>query len=253
MGLTVGLGASPGGGSKKKSVLDSDIISITTFKVEVSDKKITEFPLLDTSKVNDMGSMFSICNGLKTIPLIDTSNVTNMSSMFYNCHSLESIPLLNTSKVTKMSGMFEICQVLKTIPQLDTSNVTDMSRMFYNCYKLESVPLLNFSKCQSMSYIFWNCTSLRTVPLIDVSKVSSLGGAFYKCSALESCLINGLKLELQLNYSPNLSKASVLYIFENAQTITTAKTITLHADVFNQLTADEIAIATQKGFSVLST
>lgn len=253
MGLTVGLGASPGGGSKKKSVIDSDIISITTFKVEVSDKNITEFPLLDTSKVNDMGSMFSICNGLKTIPLIDTSNVTNMSSMFYNCHSLESIPLLNTSKVTRMSSMFELCQILKTIPLIDTSNVTDMSKMFYKCCKLESIPMLNTSKCTSMTYMFWDCTSLKTVPKLDVSKISSLGGAFYKCSALESCLISGLKTEVQLNYSPNLSKSSVLYTFENAQTITTAKTITLHADVFNQLTADEIAIATQKGFSVVST
>ena len=39
--------------------------------------------------------MFSNCKSLTTIPLLNTSNVTNMSSMFYGCDSLTNDSLNN--------------------------------------------------------------------------------------------------------------------------------------------------------------
>ena len=39
-------------------------------------------PLIDMTGITDTNSMFSDCISLTTIPLLDTSNIKNMSSMF---------------------------------------------------------------------------------------------------------------------------------------------------------------------------
>lgn len=228
MGLTVGLGASPGG-SKKKTILDLDGFDVAV-KIKQDNRNITEFPLVDTSKITDMSQMFYMCSKLKTVPLLDTSKVTTMESMFYNCYALEEVPKFDTSKVANMSNMFYYCSKIKTIPLLDMSNVSRASQMFAN-------------------------SGIEHVPELDVSKMANTGMSsfFSNVYSLKTCLLVGLKESLEIHFSQNLEKISVLHIFNHAQTITTAKTIKLHKNVFNQLTADEIAIATQKGFSVVST
>ena len=80
MGLTVGLGASPGG-SNKKTIFDLDSFEVAV-EIKQDNRGITEFPLVDTSKVTSMFQMFRLCTKLKTVPLLDTSKVTNMESMF---------------------------------------------------------------------------------------------------------------------------------------------------------------------------
>lgn len=228
MGLTVGLGASPGG-SNKKTIFDLDSVEVAV-KIKQADRSITEIPLVDTSKVTDMSQMFYMCSKLKTVPLLDTSKVTTMESMFYNGYALEEVPKFDTSNVENMSRMFYYCSKLKTIPLLDMSNVSRASQMFSN-------------------------SGIEHVPELDVSKMVNYGMDSFLSNthSLKTCLLVGLKESLEIHYSQNLEKSSVLHIFNHAQTITTAKTIKLHKNVFNQLTADEIAIATQKGFSVVST
>ena len=64
----------------------------------------------DTSKVTNMGYMFSNNDKLKKINLenIDTKNVTDMESMFRECFKLKKLNVssFNTKKVKKMESMF---------------------------------------------------------------------------------------------------------------------------------------------------
>lgn len=60
----------------------------------------------------DLNSKFIEDKKLIWFPLVDTSNVTNMSSMFNNCTSLTEVPQLNTSNVTNMRYMFSSCNKL---------------------------------------------------------------------------------------------------------------------------------------------
>lgn len=87
--------------SDKRAGLGTDIITIPS--------KSDGTPLLDTSNVTDMQSMFSGCSDLISIPLLDTSNVAVMEYMFADCFDLISIPLLDTSKVVLMAYMFSGC------------------------------------------------------------------------------------------------------------------------------------------------
>ena len=222
---------------------------------------LVSIPLLDTSNVTDMYDMFGFCYSLTSIPLLDTSKVTDMGNMFYYCYSLVSIPLLNTSKVTDMGNMFYYCYSLVSIPLLNTSNVTDMSGMFYSCYSLVTIPQLDTSKINKILNIFQNCYSLVSIPLIDSSRATDCRSIYRSCYSLVSIqelnlansttlswildytyslqnvkLIN-LNQTLSINYSPLLSKESLLYMIQNAAP-TSAITITLHSNVYDKYIED---------------
>ena len=81
--------------------------------------EIKNLNYLDTSSVQNMGSMFSGCSGLKSLDLssFNTGKVTNMSSMFSECSGLESLDLskFDTGKVKSMGGMFSGCKKLTTV------------------------------------------------------------------------------------------------------------------------------------------
>ena len=180
--------------------------------------------LINTTSLTDTISMY-INTNITEPYLFDTSNVTNMSDMFYNCHSLVSVPQLNTSNVTKMSHMFDTCSSLVSIPELDTSNVTNMSYMFNGCSKLETIPLLDTSNVADSYCMFSTCY-----------KLTNIGG------------FQGLKVSISMGNSYNITRESMLNIFN---TIGEArKTITIHQDVADRLTDEDIAIATNKGWTI---
>ena len=113
--------------------------------------KLTDIPLLNTSKVRTMASMFDGCHSLTTVPLFNTSNVTNMSNMFGSCLKLTTVPLFDTSKVTNMRNMFNHCDSLTTVPSFDTVNVRDMDYMFNYCSALEQIHMININANLSIS------------------------------------------------------------------------------------------------------
>lgn len=115
-------------------------------------------PLLDTSNVTNMTSMFVNMSDLLFIPKINTSNVTNMDSMFRGT-ALKTIPLLDTSKVTNMNNMFMYSK-LETLPQLDMSKVTTAKEMFKWLETIKNVPILNLSSLTNMTSMFQDCTGL---------------------------------------------------------------------------------------------
>lgn len=218
----------------------------------------------------DMSSCFLGYDG-ERIPLLElnpnTSNVTNMQSLFYGCR-VKSIPAINTQNVTNMSFMFRDCNKLSSVPVLDTSNASNMSDMFFDCNSLASVPLLNTGNVTDMNNMFWGCTSLAIVPMLDASKTRSIYSMFRNCSSLIT--LGGLKnlgmgydtgwiansdsLTLNLSDSPLLTHDSLMNVINNLYDIKSkgVKPQTLQLGNTNKakLTAEEIAIATNKGWDV---
>lgn len=150
----------------------------------------------------------------------------------------------------------------------DFSNVAKYNYMFYECYSIES---LDFSKSGIIkptitAHMFNNCARLKVLNLenINNSVNKNYTGMFNNCSALEDLRFNDLghldisdlgHQSIDISYSPKLTKESVLYLFENAfdraAGYTNPFTITLHPDTKALLTEEEIAIATNKGFTVV--
>lgn len=162
----------------------------------------------------------SYVGNFKEIPNIDTSSMTSMNSMFSSCTSLISIPELNTDKVTAMNYMFYACYALTTIPQLNASNVTNTDQMFYSCSALTTLGgLLNlgqaYSTSRSTSYYYYRldlsfCTALTHDSLMNV------------INGLYDIKTKGCNAQSLILGSTNLAK----------------------------LTSEEIAIATNKGWTV---
>ena len=209
-------------------------------EVEVSTSGVDINDYFDLTKKTS-GNFISY---IKQIPLIDTSDYTSMSYMFSSCNSLITIPLLNTSKVTNMSSMFFNCSSLTTIPQLDTSKVTNISYMLNGCKSLTTFPQLDTSKVTNISYMLNGCKSLTTL-----GGFTNLGQAY---STTQSA--NYGDYTLNLSSSTKITHDSLMNVINNLYDIAAkgvkAQQLVIGSTNLAKLTAEEVAIATTKGFSV---
>lgn len=214
------------------------------------DEEITNLPsgggvdeyFNETSNKN--GNPNFINHFIKKIPMIDASNYTSMYKGFQNCYALETIPLLDTSNVTNMNYAFDSCSSLMEIPQLDTSKVTNVNNMFSNCGKLSTVPFLNFEKVTNVGYIFSGCKEI-----LNLGGFKDLGKAY---STTQGANYNNYKLDL--TPCTKLTHDSLMNVINNLYDIKTkgcnTQKLVLGADNLSKLTAEEINIAVEKGWSV---
>ena len=87
---------------------------------------------IDTSKIDNMISLFREINFNGDISEWDVSNVTDMASMFYNSNFNGDISKWDVSKVTNMACMFMRSSFNGDISKWDVSNVNNMIGMFNN-------------------------------------------------------------------------------------------------------------------------
>lgn len=159
--------------------------------------KIEHLDYLNTSEVENMGSMFSNCTSLETLDLssFNTEKVTNMSEMFVGSTNLRTINLPKGfigSNVTDLNGMFRGCASLTEL-DLSGSNaekVKNMGNMFYGCVALSNLNLSGFKtgSVTDMRYLFSSCQSLESLDLsgFNTENVSSMVSMFSQCSSLRS-------------------------------------------------------------------
>lgn len=159
--------------------------------------KIEHLDYLNTSEVENMGSMFSNCTSLETLDLssFNTEKVTNMSEMFVGSTNLRTINLPKGfigSNVTDLNGMFRGCARLTEL-DLSGSNaekVKDMCKMFYGCVALSNLNLSGFKtgSVTDMRYLFSSCQSLESLDLsgFNTENVTSMEAMFSQCSSLRS-------------------------------------------------------------------
>ena len=164
------------------------------FPKKLSNLAYIDASKLDTSKVENMMSMFSGASGLTSLDIgkWDTSKVTNMSGMFYKASGLTNLDIgkWNTSQVTNMMWMFEEARGLMNldIGKWDTSKVTDMSVMFGGASGLTSLDIGKWdtSKVTYMVGMFLGASGLTNLDIgkWDTSKVTNMNGMFSGASSL---------------------------------------------------------------------
>lgn len=190
----------------------------------------------DPSKTST-SNLYKNNTNLVYAPLIDTSKVTNMQNMFNGCSQLTYVPQYNTSKVMLMSNMFAGCNSLTTISQFDTSGVVAMDYLFQNCRAITSVPQLNFGNVESVNYMFNYDTVTTLGGFINFGKKRSIYGT---TSMISSC--SKLTYESIMNVINNL--------YDRATAGYSVLTLKLHANVLALLSENDIAIATNKGWTI---
>ena len=187
---------------------------------------------LDFSECTDFQNMFSACSNLSDLSNLNTSSATNMTLCFLNCTSLITCPSLDTSNVTSVVGMFDLCSNLTTVNELDFSKVT---------------------MCDSSLYKFLGgCNNL-----LNLGGFKDYGKAF-----LTSVAANYTSYTLDLagtsDYLPpsnqNISHDSLMNVINKLYDIATkgcnTQKLILASSNLARLSASEIAIATNKGWTV---
>lgn len=168
--------------------------------------RIEHLDYLNTSEVENMGSMFEGSTNLRTINLpkgFIGSNVTDLNGMFRGCASLTELDLSgsNAEKVKNMGSMFYGCVALSNLnlSGFKTGSLTDMRYLFSSCQSLESLDLSGFNteNVTSMESMFSQCSSLRSLDLssFNTSKVIDMHLMFYKCTNLESIDLSSFDTE----------------------------------------------------------
>ena len=203
---------------------------------------ITNAPLLWK-----MDSMFSNCRALTVTPNLPDNENATYSSTFYGCYGLVESTLVLSNAVNVYS-MFSACTHLTTLPaNLDLSKATNMNYLFNQCSALVSIPEFDCSSCVIFNDVVSGCYALE-----NIGGFKDLGKAY-----LTKAVANFTNYRIYLgNDLTNLTKQSILNIFNDVYDIATkgckVQQIYVPSRIYSQLTAAEIQIATDKGWTVLS-
>lgn len=212
----------------------------------------------DLSLCTDASYMFDGCSALTTVEFTTgkADKVITAQNMFGMCKNLVSIPVkLEMSACNNMSNMFNGCSALNSVNGIDTSAAVNTKAMFYGCESLKELPAMDFSKSTNVSEMFKGCSSLVTLSNLDFSSVTTstnVGNETFRgCKELRYVTFapNSIKTNISFNESPLLEKSSILSIINALATVASGNLL-LHTDCIAQLTADELAIATNKGWTV---
>ena len=163
---------------------------------------------------------------------------------------IKKVPSLNIGNRTSLYDMFAHMDNLISIEEMDTSNVTSMDGMFRECKNLITIPALNAEKVTAIDGVLSYTNSLT-----NVGGFINLGMAY---DISQSANYSDYTLQLGLLYlesfSKHLTHESLMNIINNLYDIKTkgcnAQKLILGSTNINKLTSEEIAIATEKGWTV---
>ena len=209
--------------------------------------------LIDVDDVVDISYMCFSCTSMTSAQLPIMAKVTTAASAFNGCVSLESLEIGGLPLCKQMGSFISGCKALKSLSLGDCSKVENIDQMAVGCITLTDVTAVFGGSLKSMNMSFYGCSSLRKVDAImDLSECGDVGNAFTNCPSLEELRLKGLKVDLVLFDSVNLSVESVKYLVDNLQQAT-GKSIALSRAWQQAHTAESreyAKIAAQKGFSL---
>ena len=190
--------------------------------------------------------------------LLDVSSVTNMAAAWQNCYSLQSLDLSgwDVSSVTSLRDAWNYCYNLQSLnlSGWDTGSVTNMAGAWAYCYNLQSLNLSGWdvSGVTNLSAAWQNCYNLQSLNLSgwDVSSVTNLSGAWQNCYSLVDYWPSVISINHNYDSATALSIASLLRIIDSLPVATGTRTLTLGQTNKLKLTAEQIAVATRKGWTV---
>lgn len=196
-----------------------------------------------SSTCKNFSYMYRYCSSLKNTSPINTSSGTNFSYMYDNCRNVRSLPDLDTSQGTNFENMYNNCTLLTKIPNIDTTLATSLTNFANGCSALIEIPALNGSSCKNVSF-FANVSNLEIFGgLIDYGKAFSVNSSQ-----------NNMSYQLSFTTCKKLTYQSTLNILNGLYDIGAKgckpQLVRINSTPFSLLTADEISIATSKGWSV---
>lgn len=162
----------------------------------------------------------------------------------------------------RFNEAFKDCTALESvnISGIEDYKVISCYAMFRGCTALTSVTMNSFvagyegGSMSSYDYMFYGCSNLVTINALDLTRWSNVTNMFAGCTSLENLTITAFKDDnlttWHLEDCTALTVTSLVGIFNALPTTQNSRTIQIGTTNKNKLSAAELAIATDKGWSV---
>ena len=237
-------GATAGGGDDGIVPGRTIIVTSTTDSVDIS--------------INGVKKTYAVTPDVPSRIVIEEDRITSLEEMFYGNKNIVYVDFseLDTSNVTSMYRVLRDCSSLTGLNMVDI----DVSKCgtFYGAFWRLPVSSLDLSHWElapktDMSYIFTNAT-FKTLDIssFDFGRVTGTTNIFAGCVNLTN-LKFGYNNTRSINFSScPLTHESALSVIEGLAEVDTAQTVTFKATTYGTLTEGEIALATSRGWSVVS-
>ena len=199
---------------------------------------------------------FSSCYKLTSINL-PSSLATLSNAAFSGCNKLTTVTFESSTNLTTLGvAVFEDCTALTAI-NLPTSIKTLTSSLFRGCSALTSFTVADgITKIDNSA--FRDCSGIKVLTLPStLTYVNTQNGSsnmsFASCTGIETVnLADDFNCTISFSSSPAITNAAEMLTKLKDNTGSTAKTITFAKAVYDALTEEEIAVATNKNWTVAS-
>ena len=195
------------------------------------------------------GSLYTFITEVSSVVL---SEATEFKACFSGFHRLKKINgKIDCKNKTDISNMFSNCREIEVIDFLEnTGDITNMKNTFYICYALHTIQLLDCGKVISLDSFISSSTGL-----VNLGGFKDIGKGFtqktnnYSSYRINLGSANKLTHDSLMNVINNLYDLNITYNVAGGGTLYTQK-LNLGSTNMAKLTAEEIAIATAKGWTV---
>lgn len=232
---------------------------------------------LKTYNATNLSSLCTNCENLKSIYIDNNENISyNLYRAFYGCKQLNNLTFKNTPKVNSDIDAFDYIffnAYLRggTFPYIDTSAVEMFSYSFAadnnkQTFVMQSIPLYDLSGASAANGLrnIFDYRKIYEIPnlvLPDMNEsrwneyFSSKSGTYYFFkgnNALGKLGFTNIRYKLDISVSTAFTRDTLNEIIGNLVDLTgsTAKTLTMGATNMAKLTAEDIAVATDKNWTV---
>lgn len=200
-------------------------------------------------------------NFIKKVPdIIIDDSVTSIINLFYNYSNVIVPKIICNNNVRDFTSVYGSCANATEIDVsgLDFSNATTGNYMFNGCKNLTSLDLSNFDANKIMgsaqnytiTYMFNGCTNLTNLKFMkNLGKGYVIKANGYNASTVNLSSCSKLTHESLIDVINNLYDLNLTYDVANGGTLYT-QNLQIGSTNLAKLTEEEIAIATNKGWTV---
>lgn len=152
-------------------------------------------------------------------PFVDSTKLTFLDYFCKNGNNL-GVALdknFRPINVVSMMDFFHSCSTITEVQKMETPKCRNLQSFFYNCTSLVTVHGIDTSAASNIKWMFTNCTSLVTIAeSLDFGLVQDDENMFENCGELVNVSFtpNNICIWLDLHWSPKLSMASLVPVFQ---------------------------------------
>ena len=211
--------------------------------------------------VSTLRASFYGCQGLVEVPTFSSQlNSSNLNcwGTFYNCKKLKKVVFDNIVTATNgnSNNMFVLCEELESIEGIKAFILGNTS--FDSCYNLKKLPVLSTVSTYANAAVILN-KNKKLGPFFNIQKrlFASGGNSNYFIEGLKGLIVSneapfdGTSPQIDVSYT-GLDRQALVNLFKSMPTVSASQVCNITGTTgANALTAEDLAIATDKGWSVV--